>query len=329
MVSKQELQDFLKGKTSLLNKLERKRKIFRFLLVLYIISLVLTICSIIIPLLSSSVREYTGNSFPLDAFLVTIIPLCIFTIVVIIKYVTYANEYANKIAKEAISFIDNTWTIEKKGVIPENIYNDSFLFTTKEYETYEGENLIEGKIKEVNFMCSELKTSYSETRTKIKKGRRVTQVDWHTIFNGLFSCINFNKQFSEMTMVRTKKIKSDTLGLSMINNLENATFNDFFDVYSSDAVEVANILTPAVMEAFVDLAKHYHDEPILFSFSGTRAYGTLSVFDAIYSVPVFKTIYELKELMGFYTFLYTHQVIIEELDQNNELWERVADLKLS
>lgn len=183
-------------------------------------------------------------------------PLIFFTIIIfVILKATMKNSKAN------IKFVTDFKLNIVKPIIqlalPEAIYTPKDGISRSKYDevdwdyydTFESEDLIEGKIKldgynnyETNFVMSEVHTTYE---TKDSDGDTHT----YTSFLGLVSYINLPKNIGcDIHIIRGKGNKRTKL------NLDMAEFEKLYDVETDDKIKATQILTSDVMLDIVELA---------------------------------------------------------------------------
>ncbi|ANQ49551.1 DUF3137 domain-containing protein [Flammeovirga sp. MY04] len=238
------------------------------------------------------------------------------------KIKSYRTSYKSKIVKSVTHLIDDTWTYSAEGMISSVQYEKSGLFK-KGVDSYRGDDLIIGQIEDTDFKCSELHTEYKEVRGTGKD--RKTR--WYTIFKGLFFHADFNKHFSGKTYVRSVRFSRNlvnSLDLPKVE-LENLDFSKRFLVTSSDQVEARYILTPTIMEAFINLFNYYH-KPIDFSFVDSRVHCAISFEEDLFEPPIYKSVYDFEAVNKIYTLLHFNQVIIKELNLNTRIWTKGSSI---
>lgn len=130
-----------------------------------------------------------------------------------------------------------------------------------------GNDLVSGEIDGVKFSFSDLKLigkdSFFNPVTMEQESVEVS------FFKGIFFMADFNKKIESKTFVLAKGKPHDPLAKRFI--VDNAEFNELFRVYTTDIQNAMYILSPALMEAIVKLAK-YMRVPIGLSFVDGRIY---------------------------------------------------------
>ncbi|NME72241.1 DUF3137 domain-containing protein [Flammeovirga aprica] len=243
-----------------------------------------------------------------------------------------AKKYKEDVVSPIVEMIDDTWVYKPKNKISRNQFNASLLFP-RQADSYIGDDLIEGVIEQTDFKCSELHTLYSTGSGDSKK--------WVTLFKGLFFHADFNKHFSGVTFVRSRSWNTNYNADKFLDNfipdisfdnttpskklsevhLEHELFSKIFMVNATDQIEARYILTPTIMEAFVNLF-YYYQRPINVSFVGTRVYCAVSFQEDLFEPPIYKSVHDLEALHKVYSLLFFNKGIIHDLSLNTRIWTK-------
>ncbi|HOO85040.1 MAG TPA: DUF3137 domain-containing protein [Prolixibacteraceae bacterium] len=267
--------------------------------------------------------------------LATVLPFVIIALVItgivllvlnIKKQKAYRNRYKNEVVAEVVRAIDPEWSYAPDGCISQGEYYSSDLFR-QHFDRYNGDDLISGKIEKTDFRCSELHTEYKEV-TYDKDGKR--QERWVTIFKGLFFHADFNKEIRAQTYLQPdtserllgkfgQKLQFSTKG--KLVKLENPEFEKIFAVFSTDQNEARYILTPAIMEALVNIYKQYK-RPMHLSFIGSRVYVAMSFNKDLFEPKIFKNGVKYEDVEFMYNLFMVNATIIHELNLNTRIWTK-------
>jgi len=156
---------------------------------------------------------------------------------------------------------------EKDFSFPLHRFHDVQL--VRDYDRSHLEDRITGRHEGVGFELCEAKLE--DRRRSNDKDKSYEYV---TIFDGLLFIFDFPKSFSGETLVTPD---ATWLGNMLVGSmkrgervtLEDATFEDKFEVYSDDQVEARYLLTPRFMERLVALGEALDlDRPVSLAFSG-------------------------------------------------------------
>jgi hypothetical protein len=325
MISKEELKAFYDNR--LLDKLKgleeaRKNVKNSFFLTVFLIS---------IPILAFIfVAQEDENSLLVPLVMILSVALFITGLVFLYKSnkkrKQYRIRYKNEVVCEVVKAIDPDWNYAPDDRISEGEYNSSDLFR-QEYDRYKGDDLISGKIEKTDFRCSELHTQYKEVTTDSKGNR---QERWVTIFRGLFFHADFNKNIQAKTYIQPdtsekllgklgQKLQFSTKG--KLVKLENPEFEKIFAVFSTDQTEARYILTPAIMEALVNIYKLYGRKMHL-SFIDTRVYVALSFNKSLFEPKIFSSGVNFEDVEFMFNLFMMNATIIHELSLNTRIWTK-------
>ncbi len=149
------------------------------------------------------------------------------------------------------------------GLSSTTVYNTEFL---KRADRFHTEDLISGKIEDVDFVSSDVKLEERHVR-QTKNG---TQVYYVTYFLGRVFCFDFNKDFvGELQVLESgspiSRFKYDKIKLESIN------FNKKFKTFSTNDLTAFYILTPDIMEAIFHIEER-NPGKLSMSFHGGRLY---------------------------------------------------------
>lgn len=127
--------------------------------------------------------------------------------------------------------------------MPQSVYCDVNIASRG--NTYHREDLITGKYNNVYFVQSDLNVSSKNTGSEQRRT--------FTHFSGRWIVIDYPKKFSGTVIVKDK----DFVGISRddleVITLENLTFNEMFTVSTNDVQLGYYILTPQLVERFMEL----------------------------------------------------------------------------
>ena len=167
----------------------------------------------------------------------------------------YIDDFKKNVIAEIVSYLNPGIVYKPEAYVSSKEYKRSCLYR-KRYDYYEGDDLLQGKYKDVSFYCSELHTYYTS-------GVRSNYV---TIFKGLFFVAGVNKSFVAGTYVWprgedqfARSIGEEHRFLPMPEVIEMhmhyPEFEKYFCVCSTNPQEARSILTPAMMNLLVKFRK--------------------------------------------------------------------------
>jgi hypothetical protein len=253
--------------------------------------------------------------------------LIYFVYVTVKQKQNYRKTFKSDVVAELVNLINPDWQYMFDFCMNQESYQQSGLFP-HQYDRYTGDDFVTGKIDKTDFQFSELHTQYKQV-TYGSKGQR--QEHWVTIFKGLFMHADFNKNFSGTTYVLpdTAERLLGSFGQSLqklsgrgnLVKLENVEFEKRFVVYSSDQVESRYILTPAIMEAMVNLDSRF-DGDIYFSFVGSRVYFAKSLSTELFEPNILRSGVNFGDMKEMFDLFGLISALVQELNLNTRIWTK-------
>lgn len=325
MIDKEVLRHFYENELKQkLSGLEAFRKVLknRDMLVIFLFLLPLLMLGVFFLFFS----DKEPNPYLLFLVFAPVLVAIILIILNIKKKKIFRNRYKNEVVMEIVKAINPEWNYYPDQSITTYEYHQSELFQYP-YDRYKGDDLISGFIDKTDFRCSELHTEY-KTVTTDKDGKQTES--WHTIFKGLFFHADFNKNIVGKTFVEPdvaeklfgkfgQKLQISNKG--KLVKLENPTFEKIFAVFSTDQTEARYILTPAIMEALVNIYNRYK-RPMHLSFIGDRVYCAMGFTKDLFEPKVWRTLVVFKDVEMMFDLMMLNEKIISELNLNTRIWTK-------
>lgn len=179
----------------------------------------------------------------------------------------YEDGFKQHVIRQIIEFINPNLQYKPDAHIHSSHYRNSCL-CRKNYEYYNGDDLVEGQFKNVAFKCSELD---------------VTNSRGGAIFRGLFFTANINQAFTGGTYVWSRG--NEQLPVTMADehyrmmpmpkttkvNLGNGYFENHYSVYTTDVDEACTIVDEQMMQCITDL-KNQTGRQLALSFVAGMCY---------------------------------------------------------
>jgi len=196
--------------------------------------------------------------------------------------VVAAGEYLlNQIAKEAKALIVVPIS-EKLGVrftiapgTVASIHKHKEVGIVPGWDRAKYEDLITGQRRGVDF---ELFEAHLEERRTTRDSRGNTRTTWVTVFRGQCLRLDFHKNFYGRTLVTRDagffNRFSAPRGMQRAG-LEDPVFERIFEVYTTDQVESRYLLTPDLMQRFVDLETTFKGGKLKACFDGGEVFITV------------------------------------------------------
>jgi len=208
--------------------------------------------------------------------------------------------------------------------VAEDEFNGCGLFITP--DRYNGKDYFEGVNGKtaLHFSLVHAEERYETTSTETDSDGHTTtttEEHWRDIFKGLFFAADFNKHFTGRTLVRAGKagIFSRIFGNSI--KLEDPRFNQYFKVYSSDQVEARYLLTPRLMERFLELRDSLGGFEV--SFIGSRISVAANRFPYnAFEPDLGRPFTDPGQVSSTLGWIFLVVGIVEELDLNTRIWSK-------
>ena len=230
------------------------------------------------------------------------------------KSYAYREKFKDEIVRIVVILIDPFWIYFDKGYVARENFQKSDLFQTH-CSFYKGKSLVSGVIGKTDFSCSELHTGYKEDKKQ------------YTVFHGLFFHADFHKHFKGRTYAYTipRRKRADSIttptGRAELTKLENKVFDNVFAVYASDPTEARYILTPAMMEAMLNIVDKYGWK-MHFSFYDSRVYCAIDLPPNAFEPDVFRSKLSFEDVYQVYELFNLNKVIVEEMNLNTRIWTK-------
>lgn len=238
----------------------------------------------------------------------------------------YRGRYKEEVVREIVRLIDPEWTYAPDQMISPHEYQQSDLFR-RSYDRYRGDDLISGTLDKTDFRCSELHTEYRDVSYD-KDGKRKER--WVTIFRGLLFHADFNKHIKGQTYIEPdtaerlfgkwgQKFQMSSKG--KLVKLEDRDFEKLFAVYATDQTEARYILTPAIMEALVNIRKQFGRKMHL-SFIGARVFVALHFSKSLFEPRMYSSCLRFEDVSFMHALFMMNAIIIKELNLNTRIWTK-------
>ena len=235
----------------------------------------------------------------------------------------YREKFKKNVVKHIVNLINPEWSYDSEGVIPQVDFEKSGLINIR-VDRYKGDDFVKGVIEKTDFQFSELKV---EHRSKGSDNK----TEWSTIFQGLFAHAEFNKEIQGKTfvypeipgklgMLMGKLYFVDKNSVERIK-LENTEFEKLYEVYGTNQTESRYVLTPAMMEAMVNIRNKYGNLAS-FSFVGSKVYVAMSFAEDLFEPNIFSTGINFKDMEQMNSHFRIIQTIVRELNLNTHIWTK-------
>ncbi|WP_318458947.1 DUF3137 domain-containing protein [Photobacterium leiognathi] len=238
----------------------------------------------------------------------------------------YSVNYKEKVITSLLANINDSFQYQPLSAISEHDYQASQLFPTH-YDSYQGEDFVEGKIGKTTLRFSELNTQVKKQRLNQKEDRE----EWETIFNGIFFVADANKNFISKTLiVPAKNVFFSAISDSVTQlfnrksdrvKLEDPRFEQHFSVYSNDQIEARYLLTPAMMERLVEFVAKAKNK-VSLSFINNNIYIAISNSKNYFEPALFTQSDCFESVQDIAHDLQFVIDIVNDLDLNTRIWTK-------
>ena len=235
----------------------------------------------------------------------------------------YQQNFKFKAVAQAAKALAPEMSFQPSHHVSEEWFKQSGLFSRP--DRYNGEDYFSGTIGKTNLFFSEIHAEQEHTSTD-SNGH--TSTSYSTIFQGIFLVADFHKEFRSYVQVTPDVLESfGFLGKKLqsiggkVQRLENVEFERLFVVRSPDPVEARYILTPAMQERFLELARTWSPK-LRASFQDSLVILALPLdhdwFEGNINTPVTDT----AQFHNLVAQLYACFSIVEDLDLNTRIWTK-------
>lgn len=233
----------------------------------------------------------------------------------------YTNVFKQEIVTKLVQLLDSNWKYHYSGFIKESTFKKSMILN-KAYDSYNGDDLIMGKIGKTQFSLCDL---YLTKRQESEHGSNNVKV-----FRGLFAAIDFNKHLQSKTFVFpdksektfgkfAQKLQRNSRG--DLVKLENNEFEKRFKVFSTDQVEARYILTPTLMERLIEISNKLGNT-LCLSFIDSSVYVLVSFKKGLFEPNVHTSGVNIDDVYKLWSQLNIINLIVNEMDLNTRIWTK-------
>ncbi len=227
----------------------------------------------------------------------------------------YKQEVVQKIA---VDFLDGVSYEPFTGLTEETFIAIDLFNETP--DRYKSEDLFSGIKDKTRYRFSEVHAEYKTEHTVTNSnGSTSTRTEWHDIFKGILFCADFNKHFSNTTLIKKDSFK--LFGSSNRVKMEDPTFEETFDVYSESDQEARYLLTPAFIERFAALNQHW-GQNICASFYNGELFIAIADHNDNFEPNQWSSLLNPEKIKGELRLLYELIDIIDSLDLNTRIWSK-------
>lgn len=229
----------------------------------------------------------------------------------------FRQKFKDKVLVQIFQGMIGPCQFSMEGFISRTDFDESRIINNS-YNSYGGEDLLEGKFQNMNFKFSEL--SVSEIR---KKGKRT---ETKVRFNGLFFAFKLPFNTYHNTLILQDKEEkyigkligralqkfSERQGYQLVQ-LESLAFEKEYAVYTNDQIKCRVLLKPTVMESLVSFKKR-HKDSINISLRGENLYLAINSFKNHFEPNIHKECINMNEIREIYDIFLLVRDLLEDFE---------------
>ncbi|WP_143310281.1 DUF3137 domain-containing protein [Chitinophaga vietnamensis] len=241
----------------------------------------------------------------------------------------YRQDFKQKVVKPIISFINPDYTYLPLNYASFEEFTESGLFAKKEYNI-SGNDQVFGKMGNMQFQFCDLKVTRMPLVTLRGRGA-------DTVFSGSYFIAQFPRYFTAPVYILSRNSMTEEIFTSTAEdngfietwNLgkkvlpADAAFNREFMVYSSDAEEAQQLLSPALMQRVLALQERSQAK-LFISFYSNRIYIGINHGLDYFEADMNQSLADPNLLTGYYMDFLTLLQLVEDLQQNVSIWTTTA-----
>ncbi len=228
-------------------------------------------------------------------------------------------DFKTRVIERIVKFIDPSFTyISHKFISPQQFVESKLFHDIP--KKYKGDDYVVGVLgRNTKIEFSEVVARHKHKHVGPHNKNKGS--DWQVTFKGLIFVAQVEMTFKGQTFVVPAGDSVDTLmhgsgALPVQVQIDDPGFNQYFTVYSTDAVEVKSMLTPDVIQRLVDFRSN-RDNPVRFSFLGHKINVAVSHEKDLFEPEIFKTLLDFGIIQEYYDDLYQAISLMEQIDKGS------------
>ncbi|WP_314071224.1 DUF3137 domain-containing protein [Campylobacter showae] len=188
--------------------------------------------------------------------------------------------------------------------------DDFFTIYDCRVDEWSSEDLVEGDIDGVSVKFSDF---YAAKKLKKKNGTETI-----VQFQGVLFKADFNKKLSAVTQIA--HVNSRNLAIyGQKANMDDARFEEIFDVYTTDQIGARYALSPALMEKFTLLCLRL-DAPVNAVFKDNEIFIAVETWRDDFEPQLGKSLTDEATLIAYESEIESFTQIVKELNLNRKIW---------
>lgn len=204
-----------------------------------------------------------------------LIAIAVLALAVLIGYVAmpgvaahlnYRRKFKQEVVSEIFRAVSPDGTYQPDHHLSQEVVDESGFFSGK-YQTFNGDDLIRGRVGSIEFEASEIRAKGSTTLKSGKsRNESISARPNLTDFGGTFFHFGVGQTFRGHTIIEPETIEGrfprhrrDYQQVA----IEDAAFTELYRVYSTDPSQAAQILTPALRTRLLGLNEYCTHTPLV------------------------------------------------------------------
>ena len=188
--------------------------------------------------------------------------------------------------------------------------DDFFTIYDCRVDEWHSEDLVEGDIGGVSVKFSDF---YAAKKVKKKNGTETV-----VQFQGVLFKADFNKKLSSITQIA--HVNSRNLAVyGQKANMDDARFEEIFDVYTTDQIGARYALSPALMENFTLLCLRL-DAPVNSVFKDNQIFIAVETWRDDFEPDIRKSLINNETIALYESEIASFAQIVKELNLNRKIW---------
>ena len=188
--------------------------------------------------------------------------------------------------------------------------DDFFTIYDCRVDEWSSEELVEGDIDGVSVKFSDF---YAAKKVKKKNGTETV-----VQFQGVLFKADFNKKLSSITQIA--HVNSRNLAIyGQKANMDDARFEEIFDVYATDQIGARYALSPALMENFTLLCLRL-DAPVNAVFKNNQIFIAVETWRDDFEPDIRKSLINNETIALYESEIAGFTQIVKELNLNRKIW---------
>lgn len=188
--------------------------------------------------------------------------------------------------------------------------DDFFTIYDCRVDEWSSEDLVEGDIDGVSVKFSDF---YAAKKVKKKNGTETV-----VQFQGVLFKADFNKKLSSITQIA--HVNSRNLAIyGQKANMDDARFEEIFDVYATDQIGARYALSPALMENFTLLCLRL-DAPVNAVFKNNQIFIAVETWRDDFEPDIRKSLINNETIALYESEIAGFTQIVKELNLNRKIW---------